>query len=84
MNLFKAAPKLVRAGKPLVRITEALGRAAVPIDASANALVIDARTATSFGDLSWLHSVATAHAQSAAFRKPGGRVVLFLQFLILC
>jgi len=76
MNLFKAAPKLVRAGKPLVRITEALGRAAVPIDASANALVIDARTATSFGDLSWLHSVATAHAQSAAFRKPGGRVVL--------
>ena len=75
MNLFKAAPKLVRAGKPLVRITESLGRAAAP-DVLANALVIDARAATQFDDLSWLHTIASTHAQSAAFRKPGGRVVV--------
>ena len=76
MNLLKAAPKLVRTAQPMVRITETFGAPNAAANTAATALVLDARKATSFTDLSWLHQVCTAHAKSAAFRKPGGRVVL--------
>jgi len=75
MSIFKAAPKLIREARPLVRLTERFGGAAAA-DASANAFVLDARRATAFADLSWVHEAAFRHSQCAAFRKPGGRVVV--------
>jgi 3-oxoacyl-[acyl-carrier protein] reductase len=41
-----------------------------------NAIVLDARSATSLSDLTWLYEAAKKHSESAAFRKPGGRVVI--------
>jgi 3-oxoacyl-[acyl-carrier protein] reductase len=82
MSLFKRAPTLVRAAQPIARITETLVlphhrlRTAKTEVSKTNAVVIDARSATSFDDLTWVHSAAQEFAPSAAFRKPGGRVVV--------
>lgn len=74
--LFRSPPQLVRVARSIVRVTETLGREPASSEQAANAVVIDARRATSFGDLDWLHAVATKHSGCAAFRKPGGRVVV--------
>ena len=70
------APQLLRAARPVVRVTEVLGgHAAARVDAEpANAVVLDCRGAQSLSDLSALHELAQRHAQSPAFRAPGGRV----------
>ena len=81
-SLLKRAPSLVRASRPIIRATEMLCsgherlHSSMEEIAATNAVVIDARSATSFDDLTWVHSAAQKFAPSAAFRKPGGRVVV--------
>lgn len=76
-------PSLARVA-PFKSVTEYIGAAfnnntsaATSFDATVTAIVFDCRTATSFRDLSALHAAASIHATgSAAFRQPGGRVVI--------
>jgi 3-oxoacyl-[acyl-carrier protein] reductase len=71
------APQLVRAARPLTRVTVVLGGSTtVSADDSANAVVFDCRAAETFDDLSALHPRVQKHTKSAAFRKPGGRVAI--------
>ncbi len=75
MNLLKPPARLLRAPRPIVRLTETFGRASDATNTSANALVIDARALKTFSDLSWVQEVASRHSGCAAF-KNGGRVVI--------
>ena len=84
--LLRGPPKLIRSNRPIVRITETLSKSSInnatttdpgkERDGSTNAVVLDARDAKCLSDLTWLYKAAQKHSGSAAFRKPGGRVVI--------
>lgn len=74
--IFKKPPALPRSARPIVRITETFGGSASSADKNANALVLDARKARTVSDLTWLYESAQRHADSSAFRKAGGRIVV--------
>lgn len=46
------------------------------VNKDADAIVLDARAATTTADLTWLYHAAKKHANTNAFRAPGGRVVV--------
>lgn len=87
MFIFKRPPALLRSPRPLVCVTESLPAAssssvnttdttADTLQPETNALVLDARKATSLQDLNWLYHTAQKYSNSNAFRKPGGRAVI--------